>query len=164
MAKLFNKLKENKEKTAPEAEAPDATYAPEAEAPMTEAPAADEPAFDYPATEAPAMTEVPPKSEGFLDIEAPMTEAAAEPSIPLSEVIVGTWEIATDSGTVRLILTGGNEPRYILYTLTTTISGSYSIRDHFLTLNVLGKDSALYIVGVEDGVMTLLQVSPNGLF
>lgn len=149
---------------APEAEAPDATYAPEIEAPATEAPAADEPAFDSPATESPAMTEAPTKSEGFFDIEAPMPEATAEPSIPMSEVIAGTWEIVTDAGTVRLILTGGDQPRYILYTLTTTHSGSYSIRDHFLTLNVLGKNSALYIVGVEDGVMTLLQVSPDGLF
>ena len=115
-------------------------------------------------TGAPATTEAPQKSEGIFDIEAPMTEEVAEPSIPLSEVIVGTWEIVTDTGTVRLILTGDEEPRYILYTLTTTLSGSYSIRDHFLTLNVIGKNSALYIVGVEDGVMTLLQVSPDGLF
>lgn len=142
---------------APAAETPESPEIdfPEAEAPaMTEAPSM---------TEAPAMTEAPEKSEDIFDIEAPMTEAA-EPATPISQIIVGTWEIATDSGTIRLILTGGNEPRYILYTNTDTISGSYSIRDHFLTLNVLGKNSALYIVGVEDGVMTLLQVSPNGLF
>lgn len=160
---------------APEAEAPDYTIATEKDSPAPDAPEAEEPAIDLPATEmpaitgaspttgAPAMTEAPEKAEDIFDVEAPMTEAA-EPATPISQIIVGTWEIATDSGTVRLILTGGNEPRYILYTLTTTISGSYSIRDHFLTLNVLGKDSALYIVGVEDGVMTLLQVSPNGLF
>ena len=163
---------------APEDEVPDATYAPEVEAPSIDVPAAEAPTITgappmteaSPMTEAPAMTGAPeitmapPKGDDLFDAEAPMTEAPVSPSRPLSQIIVGTWEIVTNTGSVRLILTGGNEPRYILYTDTDTISGSYSIRDHFLTLNVLGKNSALYIVGVENGVMTLLQVSPNGLF
>lgn len=108
----------------------------------------------------------PAGEDKYSSADTPMPSESATVQSPLSlaQIIVGSWEIKTDSETVKIVFSNKNECKYTLYTATEIITGNYSLNDHFLSLEVSEKNSALYIIGIENGVMTLLQVSQDGLF
>ena len=107
----------------------------------------------------------PSENGASAEAERPSSEGAiALPSLPPAQMIVGTWKIDTEGSAVTLVITDKDQSKFTITTSTEIITGSYTLNDHFLSFEISGKSPALYIVGIDNGEMTLLQISPEGLF